>query len=69
MGIWNKVSTGGRGQHTLHLSEPGSGDVLLYKEQFRKGDRLLSAVFAEDQWVMTMLLTPRLCQEGSAAVK
>lgn len=42
--IWNKVSTGGRGQHTLRLSEPGSGDVLLYKEEFRKGDKFMSTV-------------------------
>ena len=42
--IWNKVSVGGHGRHTLRLNEPGTGDEILYKEECRKGDKFMSVV-------------------------
>ena len=44
MEIWDKISTSGRGRHTLRVNEPGPGDVLLRVEKLRKGDKFMSTV-------------------------
>ena len=42
--IYDRLSTGGRGRHTLSLNKPGPEDVLLYEEEFRKGSSFMSTV-------------------------
>lgn len=63
---WDKLSSSGRGQHTLTLGKPGQGDMILDQQRIRKGGSVFSgqithtfsysgskeitAVVAQDEW-------------------